>query len=140
MSAAPGALKESLMRTMFRAGRVVVAGLAAASLLGVSGVAYAVVQSVDSSPQPQVVIPSSATARTDDPSTHDAGDDRNRVTQERHGVDDPVAHDVGDDNGVDEPATHDVRDRNDGAANRHTSDGAAPMRTADDHGRDGRDD
>jgi hypothetical protein len=39
---------------------------------------------------------------SDDPATHDVGDD--------NGVDNPATHDVGDDNGVDNPATHDVGD------------------------------
>ena len=46
------------------------------------------------------------TSGSDDPATHDVGDD--------NGVDDPTTHDVGDDRGVDDPATHDVNDDNGG--------------------------
>jgi ABC-type microcin C transport system permease subunit YejB len=143
------------MRSAFRPRRVLVAGLATATLLGVSGVAFAVVQSVDSSPQPQVVIPASASVGTDEPLTHDARDDRNRGTEQRHGADDPATHDVRDDNGVDDPATHDVRDDNGvddpathdvgddhgGSTSRHGGDDATPepVRSADDHGGHGRD-
>lgn len=129
------------MRSAFRPRRVLVAGLATATLLGVSGVAFTVVQSVDSSPQPQVVIPASASVGTDEPLTHDARDDRNHGTEQRHGADDPATHDVRDDNGVDDPATHDVRDDNDGSGSRHGGDDATPRqaRDADDHGGHGRD-
>jgi hypothetical protein len=129
------------MRSAFRPRRVLVAGLATATLLGVSGVAFAVVQSVDSSPQPQVVIPASASVGTDEPLTHDARDDRNRGTEQRHGADDPATHDVRDDNGADDPATHDVGDDHGGSTSRHGGDDATPepVRGADDHGGHGRD-
>src|SRR3954464_4757267 len=109
--------------------RLLTVSLATASMLAVSGIAFAVVQSVDSAPAPQVVIPASASvdrsatpepgddhgkARhgADDPATHDAGDTRGR------GSDDPATHDATDDNGgtsgSDEPATHDATDDNGG--------------------------
>jgi hypothetical protein len=58
--------------------------LATASVALVGGVAYAAVQSVDTSPTPQVVIPAASSSATDDA---------------RHGADDPATHDVGDDHG-----------------------------------------
>lgn len=132
--------------------RILTITLASATLVGISGVAFAVVQSVDTSPQPQVVMPSSATAGTDDPASHNAGDDNRRATGHRQGADDPATHDagddngvdnpathdVGDDNGVDNPATHDVGDDNGGSTGSHGSDDATPEPTqsADDHGSD----
>jgi hypothetical protein len=77
---------------------------ATASLLLVGGIAYAAVQSVDTNPKPQVVIPSSASHHqsaghaTDDPATHDVNDDNGGATS-GHGTDDPTTHDVNDDNG-----------------------------------------
>jgi hypothetical protein len=80
-----------------------VAGSAAALLL-LGGVAYAAVQSVDTRPGPQVVVPTSTDDRTharggaDDPANHDVNDDNNRNRHGRgHGADDPATHDVNDD-------------------------------------------
>src|SRR4051812_39458194 len=107
--------------------RMLTIAIGTASLLAVSGVAFAVVQSVDPAPAPQVVLPTSnsqsatpepgddrggATAGNDDPATHDAGDDNGGATA---GNDDPATHDAGDDNGGatagnDDPATHDAGD------------------------------
>jgi len=106
-----------------RNARTLTVALVTTALVGVSGVAYAVVQSVDNAPQPQVVIPSSATVGTDDPAGHDAGDDNgSKATESRHGADDPAGHDAGDDNGTDDPATHDAGDDNGGSSG-HGSDG-----------------
>jgi hypothetical protein len=71
-------------------------------LLG--GVAFAAVQSVDTGPGPQVVIPSSSPDRShvrgaDDSASHDANDDRAGRTASGHGADDPATHDVNDDSG-----------------------------------------
>jgi hypothetical protein len=74
--------------------------LATAALLVAGGVAFAAVQSVGTEPDPQVVIPTSAsvtptsshesTSRgADDPATHDAGDD-NGGTTSGSGSDDPA--------------------------------------------------
>jgi hypothetical protein len=62
---------------------------ATASLLVLSGVTYAAVQSVDPNPDAQVVIPS----------LHTASPHPSRSTQQtrRHGKDDPAAHDSADD-------------------------------------------
>src|SRR3954464_13288649 len=95
-----------------RSPRILPITLGTASLLAVSGVAFAVVQSVDTSPAPQVVIPAStvhsatprpsddhggARSRSDDnPATHDVGDDHGGATA---GSDDPATHDAGDDHG-----------------------------------------
>jgi hypothetical protein len=97
-----------------RSPRILTVTLGTASLLAVSGVAFAVVQSVDTSPAPQVVIPTStvhsATPRPsddhagttsagtsdDNPATHDVGDDHGGATV---GSDDPATHDAGDDRG-----------------------------------------
>jgi hypothetical protein len=140
------------MRNPISNRRILTVALATATLVGISGVAFAVVQSVDSSPQPQVVIPSSATVGTDDPAARNAGDDNTRATGERqsaddpathdvgddNGVDSPATHDVGDDNGVDSPATHDVGDDNGRSTRSHGSDDATPepAQSADDHGSD----
>jgi hypothetical protein len=77
--------------------------LATASVALVGGVAYAAVQSVDTSPTPQVVIPAASSSATDDarqgaddPATHDVGDDHGGLTGSD---DDPATHDVGDDHG-----------------------------------------
>src|SRR4051812_15546755 len=100
-----------------------VAGAVASTLL-LGGIAFAAVQTVDSSPQPQVVIPSSAThspqshGGADDPATHDVNDDSTGRSGGGHGADDPATHDVNDDStgrsggghGADDPATHDVND------------------------------
>jgi uncharacterized membrane protein YgcG len=122
-------MKEPQMRNR----RLLTITFATSSIVAVSGIAFAVVQSVDATPAPQVVIPASSshsvshTARTpergddngairtrgaDDPATHDAGDDTSDATT---GTDDPATHDAGDDNGgtttgTDDPATHDADD------------------------------
>src|SRR4051794_7843521 len=97
-----------------------VAGAVASTLL-LGGIAFAAVQTVDSSPQPQVVIPSSAThspqshGGADDAATHDANDDSTGRSGGGHGADDPATHDANDDStgrsgsgsGTDDPATHD---------------------------------
>ena len=112
-----------------RNARTLTVALVTTALVGVSGVAYAVVQSVDNAPQPQVVIPSSATVGTDDPAGHDAGDDNgSKATESRHGADDPAGHDAGDDKGgatgagTDDPAGHNAGDDNGGSSG-HGSDG-----------------
>src|SRR3954468_12038956 len=98
-----------------RSPRILTITLGTASLLAVGGVAFAVVQSVDASPAPQVVIPTS----TVHSATAEPGDDRGSA---RHGADDPAAHDIGDDHGStttvggnDDPATHDIGDDRGGA-------------------------
>src|SRR5256885_15262611 len=98
-----------------RSPRILTVTLGTASLLAVSGVAFAVVQSVDTSPAPQVVIPTStvhsatprpsddrggATSRSDDnPATHDVGDDHGGTTSAGTSGDNPATHHVGDDHG-----------------------------------------
>ena len=87
--------------------RMLTIALGTASLVAVSGVAFAVVQSVDTAPAPQVVIPTSSHSATPEP-----GDDHGTG---RHGADDPAMHDAGDDkggatSGSDDPATHDAGD------------------------------
>src|SRR3954465_14307545 len=96
-----------------RTPRILTIALGTSALMAVSGVAFAVVQSVDTAPAPQVVIPTSATHSP----THDAGDDRGTA---RHRADDPATHDAGDDNGgatttSDDAATHDAGNDNGGA-------------------------
>ncbi|CAN5184923.1 hypothetical protein BH11ACT5_BH11ACT5_01420 [soil metagenome] len=71
-------------------------------VLGATGVAFAQAGNDDR----VAVTPSPSATHTDDPATHDVGDD--------NGTDDPATHDVGDDNGTDDPATHDVGDDNGG--------------------------
>jgi hypothetical protein len=80
--------------------------LTTASVALVGGVAYAAVQSVDTSPTPQVVIPAASTSSTgdnrhgaDDPPGHDVGDDHGGLTGGHGSDDDPATHDVGDDHG-----------------------------------------
>jgi hypothetical protein len=108
-----------------RSARTLTIALGTASLMAVSGVAFAVVQSVDTAPAPQVVIPTSA--------THSAGtergDDRGAA---RHGADDPANHDAGDDNCADDPATHDLCDDHGGATS--GNDDPATHDVGDDHG------
>ena len=94
--------------------------LTAASIVLMGGVAFAGVQSIDTEPPPQVVIP--ASTHSDDPAGHDVdddhGDQQGRQDRDgRHGADDPASHDDGDDHGGlrggrgdDDPATHDVAD------------------------------
>jgi hypothetical protein len=71
----------------------------------------------------------------DNPLTHDVGDDHgvdNSLTHDvgdDHGVDDPLTHDVGDDHGVDDPLTHDVGDD-------HGVDDPLTHDVGDDHGVD----
>src|SRR3954470_3039837 len=96
-----------------RSPRMLTIALGTASLMAVSGVAFAVVQSVDTAPAPQVVVPTSSHRSA----TPEPGDDRGSA---RKGADDPATHDVGDDqggatSGSDAPATHDVRDDKGGA-------------------------
>src|SRR3954452_6477708 len=93
-----------------RSPRTLTIALGTSALMAVSGVAFAVVQSVDTAPAPQVVIPTSATHSA---APHSAG-------TARHGADDPATHDVGDDRGgatsvSDDPATHDAGDDHGGA-------------------------
>jgi hypothetical protein len=104
-----------------RTPRILTVTLGTASLLAVSGVAFAVVQSVDSSPAPQIVLPASNTRSA----TPEPADDRGSA---RHGADDPATHDLGDDHGGtttgggnDDPATHDVGD--DSGSGGHGRDG-----------------
>ena len=121
----------------------------AASLLLLGGVAYAAVQSVDTSPGPQVVLPSTSDDRTharggaDDPANHDANDDRNRRNRAgRHGADDPATHDVNDDrsgrsgggHGSDDPATHDVNDDSGGGSDSSGSGSSGSGGGSDDSG------
>src|SRR3954471_24760844 len=93
-----------------RSPRTLTIALGTASLMAVSGVAFAVVQSVDTAPAPQVVIPTSSTRSA----TPEPGDDRGSA---RHGADDAASHDAADDRGrgADDPATHDVGDDRGGA-------------------------
>src|SRR3954454_3173853 len=96
-----------------RSPRTLTIALGTASLMAVSGVAFAVVQSVDTAPAPQVVVPTSSRRSA----TPEPGDDRGSA---RNGADDPAGHDAGDDNGgatsgSDDPATHDVGDDKGGA-------------------------
>src|SRR4051794_29143858 len=120
-----------LQEPQMRSPRTLTIALGTSALMAVSGVAFAVVQSVDTAPAPQVVIPTSSprsatpepgddrgTARhgADDPAGHDAGDDHGGATS---GSDDPATHDLGDDHGGatggnHDPATHDVADDNGG--------------------------
>src|SRR4051812_50213057 len=96
-----------------RNARMLTIALGTASLVAVSGVAFAVVQSVDTAPAPKVVIPTSSHRSA----TPEPGDDRGSA---RHGADDPATHDAGDDHGgatsgSDDPATHDAGDDHGGA-------------------------
>src|SRR3954465_10141323 len=100
------------------------AALATAGLLMAGGVAFAAANSVSTTPDPQVVIPSSASTDrhggADDPATHDARDDKNRTAGNSSRSDDPATHDANDDKGGtrssgattrnDDPATHDAND------------------------------
>ena len=74
--------------------RLLTVSLATASMLAVSGIAFAVVQSVDSSPAPQVVIPASASH--DKSATPEPSDDSGKAGK---GADDPATHDANDDHG-----------------------------------------
>src|SRR4051812_20762767 len=114
--------------------RILTIALGTASLLAVSGVAFAVVQSVDPAPAPQVVLPTSNSQSA----TPEPGDDRGNA---RHGADDPAGHDVGDDHGGatasnDDPATHDVGDDHGGAT--ASNDDPATHDVGDDRGGSGR--
>lgn len=73
-----------------------------AGVLGATGVAFAQAGGDDPVATTPSPVPSPSVTHTDDPATHDVGDD--------HGSDDPATHDVNDDNGNDDPATHDVGD------------------------------
>src|SRR5436305_5636866 len=91
--------KEPEMRTR----PLMTTALATAALVLVGGGALAAAHSVSTTPDPQVVIPSSvSTSRhgSDDPVTHDATDDKggSRATT-TNGSDDPVSHDATDDKG-----------------------------------------
>ena len=108
--------------------RLLTIALATSSLVAVSGIAFAVVQAVDPTPSPQVVIPASS---TDSPAhastTPEPGDDHGK---DANGKNDPATHDVGDDNGGvsgsdDDPATHDVGDDNGGTTGSGTSGGGS---------------
>jgi uncharacterized membrane protein YgcG len=103
-------MKEPQMRNR----RLLTITFATSSIVAVSGIAFAVVQSVDATPAPQVVIPASSshsvshTARTPE-----RGDDNGAIRT--RGADDPATHDAGDDTsdattGTDDPATHDADD------------------------------
>jgi hypothetical protein len=84
--------------------------LATATLLVSGGIAFAAVQSVDTHPEPEVVVPASVEVSA---SAH------------RHrGADDPAAHDAKDDHGGDRDGDRRSRDGDD---DRH----------GDRHGRDG---
>jgi len=79
------------------------AALATAGLLMAGGVAFAAANSVSTTPDPQVVIPSSASTDrhggADDPATHDVRDDKNRTAGNSSRSDDPATHEAGDDKG-----------------------------------------
>jgi hypothetical protein len=75
-----------------------------------------------------------ATRRSDDPATHDAGDDKGGL-RGGNGADDPAGHDAGDDkggdrggHGADDPAGHDAGDDKGGDHGGHGGHGS------DDHG------
>src|SRR3954453_3604592 len=115
--------KEPAMRTR----PLMTTALATAGLLMAGGVALAAANSVSTTPEPQVVIPSSSSADRhggpDDRAPHDPRDAkrgaRTITTTTRH--DDPASHDATDDKGgsrastsSDDPATHDATDDNGG--------------------------
>jgi len=62
-------------------------GLSLAAVLALGGAAYAGIQSIDTEPAPEVVVP--ASTQTTEPGGHGG----------RHGADDPATHDAGDDHG-----------------------------------------
>src|SRR3954470_16888356 len=140
--------KEPAMRTR----PLMTAALATAGLLMAGGVAFAAATSVSTTPDPQVVIPSSASTDrhggADDPATHDAGDDKNRSAGKASRSDDPVTHDANDDKGGtrtttgthhDDPATHDAGDDKGGPRTNTGSgnDGPAAHDANDDKGGSG---
>lgn len=78
--------------------RLLTIAFATSSLVAVSGIAFAVVQSVDPTPAPQVVIPASSTQSPEAPSvTPEPGDDNGKNAKD--GKDDPATHDASDDHG-----------------------------------------
>jgi hypothetical protein len=99
--------------------------LTIATLLSVSGVAYAAVQSIDTDPTPQVVIPATSPSAT--PSS-DADEDRGGDRGRRGSDDDPThvaTRDATDD------ATHDATDDPTHDAD---DDHGGDRRGSDDHG------
>jgi hypothetical protein len=116
-------MKESQMRNR----RLLTIAFATSSLVAVSGIAYAVVQSIDPAPAPQVVVPASSTHSPGHRSaTPEPGDDHGA---RGHGADDPATHDAGDDHGgatsgSDDPATHDAGDDHGGATSGSSGSGS----------------
>src|SRR3954454_20674543 len=111
--------KEPDMRTR----PLMTTALATAGLLMAGGVAFAAANSVSTTPDPQVVIPSSASTDrhggADDPPAHDARDDKTCSAGTSSRSDDPATHEAGDDKGGtrtstvgsnDDPVTHDAND------------------------------
>lgn len=124
------------MRNLFRDRRILTVSLATAVLAGTSSVAFAVVQSVDSSPQPQVVIPSSANTGIEHRATRGNDDNASHVTERRHGADDAQAPRAGDDKRIGNRAAHDAGDDNGGRSRGSHRDDLTPepVESADDHG------
>jgi hypothetical protein len=100
-----------------------------ASLVLVGGIAYAAVQSVDTSPRPQVVVPTSSSHSATSGASGASGTSSTPSPSRLPGSDDPATHDVNDDHGgttsgrgTDDPATHDVHDDHGGGTSGHGSD------------------
>jgi hypothetical protein len=97
---------------------LVTAALATAGVRMPGGLALTAAWANSTTPSPQVVIPASQQSRgSDDPATHDAGDDKGGATATS---DDPATHDAGDDKGgatasPTDPATHDTTDDSSGS-------------------------
>ncbi|MDQ1705324.1 MAG: hypothetical protein QOF18_1690 [Frankiaceae bacterium] len=87
---------------------------AAASMVLIGGIAYAAVQSVDTTPKSQILVPRTSATQpshsrgSDDPASHDINDDHGgRISSTNGstggtgtgGTDDPVGHDANDDHG-----------------------------------------
>jgi hypothetical protein len=162
--------------------RIITIGLSLFGAASLTGLAVAAANTVSTSPSRAVVThqprsagilagveePTTTTVPevdtvdehgTDDPATHDVGEDRRDATTPgtvaaagRHGADDPAIHDVGDDNGADDPATHDVGDDHGGTttptsrvgSDDHrgvsgSGDRSGPSGGSDDHGGHGSD-
>ncbi len=81
-----------------------------AGVLGATGAAFAQAGGDDPVATTPSPVPSPSVTHTDDPATHDVGDD--------HGSDDPATHDVGDDSGSDDSGSDD----NSGPGNSHGDD------------------
>lgn len=101
-----------------------------AGVLGIGGVAMAQASTDDRgavTPTPASTLsPSHSPTHSDDPATHDVGDD--------HGVDDPATHDVGDDRGGDDHADDNSGDDHGG------DDNSGPGNSHDDSDDDSDDD